>query len=261
MGATGPSIDAILAQTPCLWKGRQASSVQAAFPTGHTQLDTRLPGGGWPRGAVTELIAARSGLGEFSLLFPALAAAGRAGRWLLLVDPPWIPYPAALHGHGLCLQRLLVVRTSGRDESLWACEQALNGIPDGIVLAWPAEIRFAALRRLQLVAESRSATAFLFRPEPATAQASPAALRLKLGTATDGMRIEILKCRGHAPAEPIVLRQSQCGRQGIHEPRPIPDFSANPGAQTAVAGDTAAAPGAGLSYPRPPRAGRPHRHH
>lgn len=261
MGASAPSLDAILAQTPCLWKGRQASRVQAAFSTGHTQLDKLLPGGGWPRGAVAELIAARSGLGEFSLLFPALAAAGRAGRWLLLVDPPWIPYPAALHGHGLCLQRLLVVRTSGREESLWACEQALSGIPDGIVLAWPAEIRFAALRRLQLVAEERGATAFLFRPEPAASQSSPAALRLKLDTATDGMRIEILKCRGHAPAESIVLRQSHCSRQGIHEPGPTPSFGANLGTQTAVAGNTAAAPGAGLSYPRPPRARQPHRHH
>lgn len=265
MPAPGQTLDHILANTPCLWKGRQISQAQAALPTGHAPLDNRLPGGGWPRGAVTELITAQPGLGEFSLLFPALAAAGQAGRWLLLVDPPWIPYPATLYGHGLCLERLLLVRTTDRRESLWACEQALSGLSEGIVLAWPSEIRFAALRRLQLVAEQGGATAFLFRPEAAAQAASPAALRLKLGHQAEGMRIDILKCRGHVSAEPVLLRQPRCIRRVAHKRSSITNAIANPitplGAQAAVAGDPLAAPGPGLSYQGPARAPRPHRHH
>ncbi|MDX1555324.1 MAG: translesion DNA synthesis-associated protein ImuA, partial [Xanthomonadales bacterium] len=169
--AAGDKLDAILAGTPRLWKGRRRNQAQDVLATGHAALDRHLPGGGWPRGAVTELVTARPGLGELSLLFPALAAAGGPGCWLLLIDPPWIPYPASLYGHGLCLERLLLIRTPGAGESLWACEQALRGMPQGIVLAWPRDIRFAALRRLQLAAEDQGGTAFLFRPESAAAAA------------------------------------------------------------------------------------------
>jgi cell division inhibitor SulA/protein ImuA len=245
----GQGLDAVLAATPFLWKGRQTNHRQAVLPTGHARLDSFLPGGGWPRGAVTELITAHPGLGEFSLLFPALAAAGAQGRWLLLIDPPWIPYPAALHGQGLCLERLLLVRTAGQDESLWACEQALRSIPEGIVLLWPRDIRFAALRRLQLAAESHCATAFLFRPEATAATASPAALRLRLDDAMGTSRIEILKCRGPKPAQALLLQPSYCSPRECHER--IPN----------LVGDPVATVGAGLPYPRLPQASQPHRHH
>src|SRR5690606_19976306 len=122
---------------------------------------------------------------EFSLLFPALAEINRRGEWLVLVDPPWIPYPAALQGHGLALERLLLVRTASAGESLWACEQALRGSRGGAVLAWPElngypAISFARLRRLQLAAEAGAKPAFLFRPDSVRQTASPAALRLYL---------------------------------------------------------------------------------
>jgi len=248
VNAAGESLDAVLAKTPCLWRGRQANHWQATLPTGHARLDRRLPGGGWPQGAVTEFMAAHPGLGEFSLLFPALARVGDQGRWLSLIDPPWIPYPATLHGHGLCLEHLLLIKTAGQDESLWACEQALRGMPEGIVLSWPKDIRFAALRRLQLAAESQGATAFLFRPASATTLASPAALRLQLDSAGDATRIRILKCRGHASTRPLVLRQPQCKRDGSYE-------------RSTMAGDMVAATGPGLPHPRASQASRPLRHH
>lgn len=209
-------------------------------------------------GAITELFTARPGLGEFSLLFPALAAAGKQGHWLLLIDPPWIPYPATLHGHGLCLERLLLIRTRKQQESLWACEQALRSTPGSIVLAWPRRIRFPVLRRLQLAAESQSGMVFLFRPETTVTAASPAALRLRLENEVNASRIEILKCRGHAPAKPIFLRHPQDYGTSFHDHGSPTDITR---ARTFVAGDTAAAPGAGLPYARPARARQAHRHH
>lgn len=238
----------MLAGNSSLWKGRAPNRAQATVSTGHAALDRRLPGDGWPRGAVTELITAHPGLGEFSLLFPALAATGKQGRWVILVDPPWVPYPAALHGHGLCLERLLLINTKDSDESLWACEQALREIPEGVVLSWPENIRFATLRRLQLAAQSQRAIAFMFRPEIAASAASPAALRLRLNSANDGMHIEILKCRGHSPAEPLLLQQPHCRQRSIYE-------------RTSMAGSSVATPGTRLSYPRPPGGRRPARHH
>jgi cell division inhibitor SulA/protein ImuA len=196
------TINALLADTPRLWRGRASDRNQRTLRTGHARLDTRLPGNGWPVGAVTELITNQPGLGEFSLLFPALSEISRNGQWLILIDPPWIPYPATLYGRGLVLERLLLVRTTSTKESLWACEQALNGSQGGAVLAWPQQADFARLRRLQLAAEANAKLAFLFRPEKSLASASPAALRMHLQGDTHGTRIDILKCRGSQPGEP-----------------------------------------------------------
>jgi len=198
------NIDRILDSTPQLWKGRQSSRTQRTLPTGLARLDDRLPGGGWPLGAVSEVIAGSPGLGELSLLLPALADIGRREQWVILVDPPWIPYPASLNGHGLALERLLLVRTNTAKESLWACEQALANGRGGAVLAWPERMAFARLRRLQLAAEANAKLAVLFRPESALREASPAALRLLLESGEPGQaRLHVIKCRGSRPSEPL----------------------------------------------------------
>jgi protein ImuA len=211
----------LLNTTPQLWKGQRPNHSQRSLPSGHTRLDARLPGKGWPLGAVTELIARKPGLGEFSLLFPTLAEIGQRGQWLILVDPPWIPYPASLHAHGLRLERLLLVRTHSEKESLWACEQALRGHRDGAVLAWPERISFTHLRRLQLAAHEHGNLAFLFRPEHAAKVASPAALRLQLEAGSEhGTRISILKCRGSRPTEPTWIPQPYSALHNEHMPVP-----------------------------------------
>jgi cell division inhibitor SulA/protein ImuA len=200
-------LNKLISSTPQLWKGHRRNHSQCSLPTGHVRLDKRLPGKGWPLGAITELISHKPGLGEFSLLFPALTEMGQRGQWLILVDPPWIPYPASLHGRGLPLERLLLIRTQSEKESLWACEQALRGNRGGAVLAWPAQISFARLRRLQLAAEENGKLAFLFRPEQAAQTGSPAALRLQLQAGSEqGMSITVLKCRGSRPVEPIWVK-------------------------------------------------------
>ena len=194
------ALNELLEATPRLWKGRQASRGQRSLPSGHARLDARLPGGGWPLGAVSELISGKPGLGELSLLFPALAEIGRQGQWIVLVSPPWIPYPPSLRGHELPLERLLLVRGRDDREALWACEQALRNGRGGAVLAWPGDVGFARLRRLQLAAEANAKLVFLFRPENALQAASPAALRLQLEPAEPhGTRLRVIKCRGNRP--------------------------------------------------------------
>jgi cell division inhibitor SulA/protein ImuA len=211
------TINKLLKTTPELWKGRRANHSQRNLPTGHARLDARLPGNGWPLGAVTELISRKPGLGEFSLLFPTLADMGQQGQWLVLIDPPWIPYPAALHGHGLRLERLLLVRTQSEKESLWACEQALRGSRGGAVLGWPERISFTRLRRLQLAAGENGKLLFLFRPEQAANTASPAALRLRLEADRQrGTCVNVLKCRGNRPLEPAWIPQPYSASRSQH---------------------------------------------
>ncbi|MBT8046943.1 MAG: translesion DNA synthesis-associated protein ImuA [Xanthomonadales bacterium] len=231
------SVNQLLDSTPLLWKGRQPGYGQRALASGHSKLDAQLPGRGWPLGAMTELICRNPGLGEFRLLFRVLADIGEQGQWVILVDPPWIPYPATLQGHGLLLERLLLVRTRGGRESLWACEQALRNGRGGAVLAWPEQASFTRLRRLQVAAESSAKLAFLFRPEAAGRESSPAALRLQLEPDDRrGTLVRILKCRGNRPSEPIRIPQSfsayakQNPQTGCHAP--LAENSIN----TAVAG-------------------------
>ena len=245
-------VEQLLSCTPQLWKGRQPSHGQRALSTGHARLDRLLPGNGWPRGAMTELMSRKPGMGEFSLLFPALADTGRQGQWIILVDPPWIPYPAALQGHGISLERLLLVRTGGGKQSLWACEQALRNGRGGAVLAWPEQVSFSRLRRLQIAAESSSKLAFLFRPESAARESSPAALRLKLEPGSRrGVAIDILKCRGSRPSEPVRIPDffSAYGKQQCqtHSYAAFTEHNIH----TALAGSSLSATGTGPAQPRP----------
>lgn len=248
------NIDKLLDTHPQLWRGRRANHRQATLSTGHARLDARLPGKGWPVGAVTELLTGQPGLGELSLLVPALSAVAERGQWVVMVDPPWIPYPAALHGRGLPLERLLMVRTRNEKESLWACEQAMRSGRGGAVLAWPQRVSFPRLRRLQLAAQEQSRLGFLFRPEQVMNDASPAALRLRLEPGENHeTRIHVLKCRGARPPEPFTLRQpfsayanipyQNAGHEPCIRPRPL------------LAGHPPAAPRAGPAHPRTQRQG------
>jgi len=198
-----------LSSHPLLWRGKQVSHRIPTLSTGHTQLDKALPGGGWPQGAITELVTDTTGCGELSLLLPLLARLSRENYWISMIDPPWIPYPPALHGHGLALEKLLLIRTQNRGESLWACEQVVRGISGGAMLAWPDTPTFSELRRLQLAAKRTQKAVFLFQNSKAASASSPAVLRLQLTADGDDLQVRVLKCRGQRPAASIRIRRSQ----------------------------------------------------
>jgi hypothetical protein len=187
-----------------IWRGgTEAISHAPHAATGQPELDVRL-GGGWPLGSLTELLLDQTGIGELRLLLPALAALP-AGRWQAWVDPPHVPYAPALAAAGLDLGRLLWVRTGRSGDGLWALEQALRSGACGAVLGWPARADTRALRRLQLAAEATGALAFLYRPRHEARQPSPAALRLELTPARDGLTVQVLKRRGGRGGPPLVL--------------------------------------------------------
>jgi|KBSMisStandDraft_5_1062788.scaffolds.fasta_scaffold01449_9 hypothetical protein len=168
----------------------------AVQPTGFADFDALLPGGGWPLGAITELMPEAQGIGELSLLLPALAKLSRAGRYLMWIAPPCLPYPPALVRHGLVLDRLLLVQAQDARAALWAAEQALRCPAIGAVLAWPAALDDRRVRRLQLAAETGGSCGLLYRPPLAALQPSPAALRLRLKALGPGLQVEIQKARG-----------------------------------------------------------------
>jgi hypothetical protein len=164
------------------------------MPTGRAELDAVLPGGGWPRGALTEILIEHPGVGELELIMPALARLSRGSRVIAWISPPFVPYAPALAGAGLDLQRLLVVRAPTQADALWSADQALRSGSCAAVLLW-AEPSTRWLRRLQLAAESGDAWCALFRATRAQTQPSHAALRLLV----EPQQLALLKCRGGRP--------------------------------------------------------------
>lgn len=200
-------LDAVLAD-PRVWRGRRAAATGSprGLPSRFPELDAVLPEGGFPDSALTEVHCAITGIGELGLLLPVLA---KQRGLVALIAPPHIPYAPALAAAGLDLARLLVVHAASARERCWAMEQALRDGAASAVVAWLDQQRtsFAALRRLQLAAETGACFGVVFRAWSERSGASPAALRLALhpvgcteaaSPERSGLRIAVLKCRGRA---------------------------------------------------------------
>ena len=185
------------------WRGRmeQALPVQA---TGFAALDALLPGGGWPIGALTELLPATDGIGEVSLTLPALRQLCQARRRVILIDPPFMPDPPALLSQGLPLQHTLWLETRGGEERTWAAAQLLREPATGAVLLWSAQRDDRGLRKLQLAAESGGSLVFLFRGLGECESPSPAALRLELHPAGGALEARLRKARGGRPGTALI---------------------------------------------------------
>ena len=196
---------ALLARPDIRRGGALAHVARPSVPTGFPQLDAELPGGGWPAGSLAELLPAHDGIGELRILGPALACLARAGGRLAWIAPPYLPHAPALAAAGIALGQVLIIRTGSPRDALWAAEQALQSAACGAVLVWPGEVKYAALRRLQLAAEGTRSLTMLFRAPRAAGEASPAALRLALATASGGIAVRILKRRGAVCHQPIAI--------------------------------------------------------
>lgn len=198
-----------------------AAPITSDLSSGHTALDAALPGGGWPQGVLTELLLDASGLGELTLLAPALAQLTGAGRtcvWVLPCDAgmhtgiaPPLPYAPALAAAGIDTARCIFVKPATPREALWAFEQSLRAAHLGAVVGWlpgagNADADFRALRRLHLLAAGHRSAAFLLRSLRYANAPSPAALRLSLASHDGLLDVTILKRRGLPLLDPIALQ-------------------------------------------------------
>ena len=193
-----------------VWRaGELDSARQRTVDTGYVSLNQALPGGGWPQGALIELLQPQSGFYEWGLLAPALASQQlEAPRQLMvLVGAPYLPFAPALGARQLNMQRLLVVQAQG-SALLWATHEALQCADVSSVLAWLPHARSANLRRLQIAAHAHNKLLFVFRPLAARLESSPAPLRLMLESRAGeagNLAVHVFKRRGPPLAMPVVL--------------------------------------------------------
>jgi len=228
-----------------LWRADDLGPAQGSrdcASSGFTALDAELPGSGWPRGQLVELLLDTPGIGELSLLLPALAQSavdGAAALWVLPHDAPSPagaaapsptpsggpgaaggamrhfptgarPYAPALAAAGIDLARCIFVQPGSARESLWSLEQALRAAHVGAVIGWlpdtsSHDAAFRALRRLHLLAQQHRALVFVLRPALAAESPSPAALRLHLTPRDGRLQVQVLKRRGRPLLDPVLL--------------------------------------------------------
>lgn len=190
-----------------VWRGSELGAYRAAtVASGYAALDRELPGGGWPSSALTELLLPQAGIGEMRLLAPALGSLMQAGKSVILLAPPHIPFAAALRQLGLDLRRLLVINADKPADRVWAAEQTLKSASAGALLCWLPQVQAEHVRRLQVAAGGSDGLAFVFRPLEAQVQSSPAPLRLVCRPASaGGIALDIIKRRGPTHAGPLVV--------------------------------------------------------
>jgi protein ImuA len=221
---------------PSLWRGHQLGrSLNDCLASGFSTLDAQLPGGGWPRKALTELLLAHPGVGEIRLLAPVLAGLQKAGRLVMLFDPPAALSAWALAQCGLDAEQFLVIHTDAKPGEavprasasgrLWALEQSLKSGHVGAVLAWlPPRTPVERVRRLQLAAQLHDGPAFILREPAAQQQPSAAPLRLALRPCgADQLAVQVLKRRGppllaplHLALPPVLSATAQRKAQALY---------------------------------------------
>jgi protein ImuA len=204
-----------------VWRANELGSASdITVASGHALLDAQLPGGGWPVGALCEILQPHSGQHEWRLILPALVRAD-LGPVTMLVGAPHVPFGPGLADQGLEVGRLVCVTADAALERLWAAEQALRCADVAAVLAWLPQVRAAQLRRLHMAASQHRKLLFVMRPAQAQNESSPAVLRLLLAPTLPGvdapagaLHLHILKRRGPPLAEPLVLPERQA-RLGV----------------------------------------------
>ncbi|WP_291296147.1 ImuA family protein [Elioraea sp.] len=176
-------------------------------------IDGTLPGGGLARGAIHEILTAKSGCSTAFCGY-ILSRAGGLACWIMPPRAADIPWPAGLLAQGLDPACLVLVEVAGQD-ALWAAEQALRSTALAAVAAVLPPLDLAAARRLQLAAEAGGTLGLILRPDDRHGegdQQAPTAARTRwritslpgqggsahrLGTAR--WRVALLHARGARP--------------------------------------------------------------
>ncbi len=196
----------LIDNNPAIWRARDAERRRLpAQPTRHAALDAVLPGGGWPVGMLSEILAPQLGFGQLSLLAPMLAERSRQQHRIVFVHPPCPPYAPTLAQSGIALDQVLWLDIEKERDALWAAEQTLASRTPAVVMLWVDNANERALRRLALAVEGSQSLAFVFRPLSEVVEISPAALRICIDAPDKPLRI--VKARGlHCSlAQPLLV--------------------------------------------------------
>ena len=195
------ALESLLKSQAGVWRGSDRYNDAQSVSTGFSELDAALPSRGWANGCLTELLVGHHGLGEFSLLLPAIKQLTQQAQWVALIKPPFIPYAPALGNAGVQLEHMLVVNPPDDKSALWASEQCLRSGVFAGVITWVKRSTPQKQRRLQIAAETGGSIAIMYRPNTTRSEHSPAALRITLqqNLSAGQLMLNIIKVRNGKP--------------------------------------------------------------
>ena len=209
-----PALADILTR-PDVWRGEAlAVAPLPALASGFAELDAELPGGGWPRGQLTELLYERPGIGETALLVPALARVTALGGAVMMIADPngrMQFHAPAWAAAGVRLEHVFWVRTAQPADALRAAVDSLRCRGVALTVLWATQMTQRmlrgsdVLRRLHVAAGEGGGAAFMYRHARDAGQASPAPLRLQLTPCGDVLQVDLLKRRGAPLRRPLRL--------------------------------------------------------
>ena len=189
------SIEKLLLNNRDLWRACDVDKVNSNS-TGDKKLDNILPGGGWPKKGLVEVINQYHGIGELQLLIPLMLSVIKQGKWILWVCPPHIVYAPALQQAGIDTDQILVVNKAVPcKDALWSMERALRSNNCGLVLTWQTWLSVKVLRRLQLAAETGSTLGFIFKSRDN--KYSPSRMRIRIKNITNFGEASITVIKAH----------------------------------------------------------------
>lgn len=202
-----PDLEQLLCRRD-IWRGQ--SQTLAAPPitrdTGYTGLNANLLGGGWPSGNLVEVCQQGFVQSEWLLLTPTLL---NTRGFVVLLNPPCVPFAQALIKAGIDLERLLVVESSNKADFLFSFIELTRADACEAVLAWQPKqsLSYTELRKCQLAAMGGEGLYVLFRPAAVAEQSSPAGLRLAITQQAQDLQVRIFKQKGELGrvAQPVLL--------------------------------------------------------
>lgn len=198
--SSDPSLEQLLNRAD-IWRGDvRILAPQIALDTGYPELNAALLNDGWPRRSLVEVCQKGFNPQEWLLLSPALKA---ADGYVVLLNPPVMPFCQALIQAGLDLDQIIIVQVSNKADFLASFVELARSESCAVLLAWQQQhnLSYTELRKCFLATNEGAALCVMFRPEHAQQQSSPASLRLLSEITANDIQLRIFKQKG-------VLQQS-----------------------------------------------------
>ena len=228
-------------------------STGQALPFGLSAIDRCLPQGGLAGGALHEIAPDEGGTAAAFGFIAALLARLPRGRPIFLVTPAYglrasgRPHGHGCHGLGLHPDRLILVETAQRKETLWALEEALRstaplavaGVIDKLDLKSSQRLHLAAmdagvplflLRQAQFLESSAAATRWCVSPAPAARDRFGLLARAR-------WRLRLERCRNGRAGEWVVEYDHVAHRFSLAAALADPAHARRAGAQSRRAAD------------------------
>lgn len=185
----------------------EAATAKQSVRTGFSAIDDLLPGGGFAKGAVHELLhPLRRPPSKFFALLIARASQGA----IVWCDPQRTLYPPAVAAMGVDLQRLYLLRPRNATEESWALAECLRCRGVAVTIASVDKLSRLEARRLQLAAEAGGGIGLLLRPLSRHADVYAAASRWLIEPSpgqrtTQRWKIQLLHAHGGRIGTQVLL--------------------------------------------------------